>query len=131
MLEVIVPKDSEVSLKPKRRTFPAEYRRRILKEAAACKQPGELGALLRREGLYSSHLTSWRRIAEKAELAALAPKRRGRKPKLDERDLKLAELVRENEKLKARAERAELLVEIQKKVSLALGIPLDDSDGKR
>src|SRR5574341_1355719 len=104
----------EVLAKATRRRFTAEYKLKILKEAAACTQPGELGALLRREGLYSSHLTSWRRIAENAELAALAPRKRGRKPKLDERDLRLAELVRENEKLKARAERAELLVEIQK-----------------
>lgn len=129
MFEVIVAKDTEVPPKPKRRTFPAEYRRRILKEAAACTQPGELGALLRREGLYSSHLTSWRRIAEKAELAALAPKKRGAKPKHDERDRQLAEAQREIAKLRARAERAELLVEIQKKVASALGIPLD-SDGK-
>ena len=108
----------------------AEYRRRIVKEAAACTQPGEVGALLRKEGLYSSHLASWRRAAEKSELAALAPKKRGAKPKLDERDRQLAEAQRVIAKLQARAERAELLVEIQKKVASVLGIPLHDSDGK-
>lgn len=130
MLE-IMSKDTEVSSKPRRRRFTAEYRRGIVKEAAACTQPGEVGALLRREGLYSSHLASWRRAAENAELAALAPKKRGPKPKVDGRDRMLAELQRENDKLKARAERAELLVEIQKKVASILGIPLHDSDGKR
>lgn len=129
MLEIVMPKDTEVSAKPKRRTFSAEYRRRIVKEAAACTKPGKIGALLRREGLYSSHLVSWRRAAEKGELAALAPKKRGAKPKRDERDRQLAEAQREIAKLKARAERAELLVEIQKKVASVLGIPLD-SDGK-
>ena len=77
MLEIVMPKDTEVSAAPKRRTFTAEYRRRIVKEAAACTKPGEIGALLRREGLYSSHLVSWRRAAEKGELSALSPKKRG------------------------------------------------------
>lgn len=130
MLEIVMPKDTEVSSKPQRRRFTAEYRRRIVKEAAACTQPGEVGALLRKEGLYSSHLASWRRAAEKGELAALTPKKRGAKPKLDERDRKLVELRRELAKATARAERAELLVEIQKKVASVLGIPLHDSDGK-
>ena len=130
MLEIVMPKDTEVSPKPKRRTFTAEYRRRIVKEAAGCTKPGEIGALLRREGLYSSHLVSWRRAAENGELAALTSKKRGAKPKLDDRDRQLAELQRQNDKLKARAERAELLVEIQKKVASVLGIPLHDSDGK-
>lgn len=131
MLEVVMPRNTEVSSKAQRRRFTAEYRRRIVKEAAACTQPGEVGALLRKEGLYSSHLASWRRAAERGELAALAPKKRGAKPKFDERDRKLAELQRELAKVKARAERAELLVEIQKKVASVLGIPLHDSDGKR
>ena len=130
MLEIVMPKDTEVSSKPQRRRFTAEYRRRIVKEAAACTQPGEVGALLRKEGLYSSHLASWRRAAEKGELAALTPKKRGAKPKLDERERKLVELRRELAKATARAERAELLVEIQKKVASVLGIPLHDSDGK-
>ena len=126
----IMSKDSEVSSKPRRRTFTAEYRLRIVKEAAACTQPGEVGALLRREGLYSSHLVNWRRAVEHGELSALTPQKRGPKPKHDERDRELAEAKRQIAKLKARAERAELLVEIQKKVASVLGIPLDDSDEK-
>ena len=130
MLE-IMSKDTEVSSKPRRRRFTAEYRHRIVTEAAACTQPGEVGALLRKEGLYSSHLASWRRAVEQRSLDALAPRKRGPKPKLDERDRQLAEAQREIAKLKARAERAELLVEIQKKVASVLGIPLHDSDEKR
>jgi transposase len=130
MLE-IMSKDTEVSSKPRRRRFTAQYRHRIVTEAAACTQPGEVGALLRKEGLYSSHLASWRRAAKQRSLDALAPRKRGPKPKLDERDRQLAEQSREIAKLKARAERAELLVEIQKKVASVLGIPLHDSDEKR
>jgi transposase-like protein len=131
MLE-IMPKDTEVSAKPKRRTFTAEYRLRIVKEADACTQSGEVGALLRREGLYSSHLTEWRRAARSGELSALTPKKRGPKRSFDEQNDKLIAMAREIEKLRARAERAELLVEIQKKVASAIGIPFDDeSDEKR
>jgi len=130
MFEVMSAKETEVSSRPQRRRFTAEYRRRIVKEAEACAEVGQVGALLRREGLYSSHLASWRRATERAELAAQAPRKRGPKPKFDERDRRLVELQRENDKLKARAERAELLVEIQKKVASVLGIPLHDSDEK-
>jgi transposase-like protein len=73
--------DPEVAALPKRRQFSAAYKRRIVGEANACQVPGEVGALLRREGLYSSHLTHWRREVEASEQAAFAPKRRG--PKLD------------------------------------------------
>jgi transposase-like protein len=66
-LEVVMPRNTEVSSKPQRRRFTAEYRRRIVKEAAACTQPDEVGVLLRKEGLYSSHLASWRRAAERGE----------------------------------------------------------------
>jgi transposase-like protein len=121
-------KDTEVSSKPKRRHFTAEYRRRIVKEAAACTQPGEVGALLRREGLYSSHLAAWRKAAEQGELSALTAKKRGPKPSFDERNDQLIAMAREIAKLRARAERAELLVEIQKKVASALGTPIGDSD---
>ena len=120
--------DTEVVAKPRRRQFTAEYKRRIVREADACTQEGEIGALLRREGLYSSHLSTWRREIKQQEEAALAPKKRG--PKVDPRDQKLAELTRENQKLQARAERAELLVEIQKKVSMLLGISLDPNERK-
>ncbi len=78
--------ETEVKSKPRRRQFTAAYRRRIVREAEACTEPGAIGALLRREGLYSSHLSTWRREVEEGELAALAGKKRGPKPKHDERD---------------------------------------------
>ena len=107
--------DPEVAAKGKRRRFTAEYMRRILTEADTCKLPGEVGALLRREGLYSSHLTYWRMARADGELAG-PTRKRGPKPKpVDENAKRVAELERENAKLRARAERAEFLVEMQKK----------------
>src|SRR5918996_3657320 len=83
----------QVVAKPRRRTYTAEYKRRILREADACTTPGAIGALLRREGLYSSHLVEWRRAQARGELAALSPKKRGRKPRtVDPRERKIAEL---------------------------------------
>lgn len=125
-------RETEVVAKARRRRFDAQYKKRIVREADACTKPGEIGALLRREGLYSSHLTSWRSEISRRELEALAPKKRG--PKVDERDRKIADQARVIEHLKARAERAELIVEIQKKVASILGVELPkapDSDGKR
>ncbi len=108
--------DVQVAAKPRRRTYTAEYKRRILREADACATPGAVGALLRREGLYSSHLVVWRRARARGELAALAAKKRGRKPTpVDPRDRKLAELERQLTAMTGRAERAEALVEAQKK----------------
>jgi transposase-like protein len=132
MLQGVEPQETEVVAKAKRRSFTAAYKRDIVRQADACKGPGEIGALLRREGLYSSHLTVWRREVEQRELSALAPKKRG--PKVDERDRRLADQAREIEQLRKRAERAELIVEIQKKVASILGVELPkapDSDGKR
>lgn len=124
--------DVEVLARAKRRTFSAKYKRRIVDDAARAKVrggEGAIGELLRREGLYSSHLTTWRR---EAEAGLLGRKKRGPKPKVvDERDRRVAQLERENANLKARAERAELLVEIQKKVSALLGLPLTPNDGER
>jgi transposase len=116
----------EVSDKAKRRRFTAEYKRRIVKEADTCKTPGSIGELLRREGLYSSHLTSWRAARDKGELApGAATKRRGPKPHApDSRDKLIAQQAREITHLTARAERAEAIAEIQKKLSLLLGIKL-------
>src|SRR5690242_20013850 len=118
----------EVSAKATRRRFSAEYKSRILREAAACTKPGEIGALLRREGLYSSHLVNWRQQAERGQLTALEPKKRGPQGKIvDPRDKKIIEQEREIAKLRKRAERAEALVEVQKKVSQLLGIALPPS----
>ena len=112
----------QVAAKPKRRRFTAQYKRSILEQADACTKTGELSALLRREGLYSSHLTTWRRAREHGELAALAPKKRGRKPKkVDPRDQQIAELEKQLAKERARRERAEALVEIQKKLTTIFG----------
>ena len=111
---------TEVLSKATRRRFTAKYKLRILREVDACTEPGEISALLRREGLYSSHLTTWRKAGERGELAGLAPKKRGRKAKRrDARDAQIAELERENAKLRARLERAEVLLDLQKKASSA------------
>jgi transposase-like protein len=120
---------TEVTGTAKRRRFTAEYKRRILQEADGCKETGGVGALLRREGLYSSHLAGWREQAASGQLAALAPKKRGPQAKeTDPRDRQLAEKDREIVKLRRRAERAEAIVEVQKKVSQLLGIALPKPD---
>lgn len=125
--------DPEVSAKAKRRQFSAEYKRRILREAAAAREVGEIGALLRREGLYSSNLITWRRQSERGELAGLSPKRRGRKEKaVNPLAKQVAELERDKRRLERKLEQAELLLDIQKKASRLLEIPLgslEDEDG--
>ena len=122
--------ENEVVAKARRRRFTAAEKLRVLREADGCTKPGELGALLRREGLYSSHLAAWRAARQRGELAGLTPRARGPKAKrVDPRDRKIAELEREARRLQARLERAEGLIEVQKKVSQLLGIPLA-SDGK-
>ena len=119
----------EVSDRPKRRSFKAEYKLRILKEADACRAPGEMGALLRREGLYSSHLTEWRRGRERGSLAALGIKR-GRKAKpVDAAADEMTRLRKENERLQVRLDQAELIIDVQKKVASILGIPLKSPSG--
>jgi len=119
-----VMEDVQVVAKPKRRTYSAEYKRRILKEADACATPGAVGALLRREGLYSSHLVMWRRARARGELTALAPKKRGRKSTaVDARDRRIAELERQLAEMTGRARRAEALVDAQKNLAALLGRP--------
>ena len=116
--------DVQVAAKPQRRRYTAEYKRRILKEVDACTAPGTIGALLRREGLYSSLLVEWRRARGRGELAALTPQTRGRKPRpVDPRDRTIAELERQVAQLTGRAERAEILVEAQKNLAALLGRP--------
>ena len=124
--------ETEVTEKGKRRRFTAEYKQRILREAAACKESGEVGALLRREGLYSSHLTDWRKQAASGALSALTPKKRGPQPKaVNPHDRELLEAQREIARWKKRAERAEALVEVQKKVSQLLGIALPTTEDEK
>jgi transposase len=119
-LNLTVP-NPEVTPKAKRRTFSAEYKLRILDEARACRTPGERGALLRREGLYSSHLTHWRRERRDGALAGLKPKKRG--PKSYPLALENAQLKREIARLQAQLQRAETIIEVQKKLSQLLGLP--------
>ena len=114
----------EVVAKATRRRFTVEYKRKIVREADGCKTPGAIGALLRREGLYSSHLTTWRAARERGELAG-APKKRGPTRRVaDSRDTRITELERERTRWQKRAERAEALVELQKQVAALLGTPL-------
>lgn len=105
--------------KAKRRKFSAKYKLRILKEYEACTEPGEKGALLRREGLYSSYITTWRRQRKYGELEGLKSEKRG--PKKDAQAAEIAKLKRENERLQQRLEQAELIIDVQKKVSQLLG----------
>ena len=120
-----VAPEVEVVAKASRRRFTVKYKRKIVREADGCKTPGAVGALLRREGLYSSHLTVWRAARERGELAG-APKPRGPAPQVpDPRDKKIAELARETARWRQRAERAEALVDVQKKLAALLGTPLE------
>src|SRR5215470_10785489 len=120
----VSPEDVQVGAKPRRRTYTAEYKRRILQEADGCTTPGATGALLRREGLYSSHLVEWRRARARGELAGLTPRKRGRKPTpVDPRDRKITELERQLAQMSGRAERAEALVEAPKNLATLLGRP--------
>jgi transposase-like protein len=124
-----------VTSKAKRRRFTAEYKRKVLQEADACTESGQIGALLRREGLYSSHLVTWRAARERGELAGLEPKRRG--PKAQEANplaKQLADQQRENARLKAENAKLQIICEVQKN-SLLLGvtlptIPEDDESTK-
>lgn len=118
--------DPEVAARPKRRRFTVEYKLRILREADACKGGGEIGALLRREGLYSSHLVHWRRQREQAAQAQLKARKRGPKPRLQ--DPRVKQLERENARLQRRLKRVDMLLEIQKKAAELLGIPLKNLD---
>jgi transposase-like protein len=114
--------DPEVSSKRIRRRFSAGYKRRILKQADKCKS-GELGALLRREGLYYSNLTKWRNQRESGELSGLQPKKRGKKPNPDKPLIKENEkLRRENMRLEERLRKAETIIDVQKKLCDVLGL---------
>jgi len=119
--------DPEVVPKAKRRQYTAKYKLRIVREADACIEPGQIGSLLRREGLYSSYLSKWRQQREEGQLQALSSKKRGRKPE-DPLVEKLAQLQRENERLRARLEQAEIIIDVQKKLSKLLGLTTDTTE---
>jgi transposase len=121
--------DPEVAEKKPRRKFTAQYKLDILAKADTCTQPGQLGTLLRKEGLYSSNLTTWKRQREKGLLDALSPKKRGRK-KTQENPLaqEVARLQRETERLRVKLKKAETIIEVQKKISEMLGISQDHGE---
>ncbi len=120
--------DPEVPAKATRRRFSARYKLRILEQADGC-ESGEVGALLRREGLYWSNLQTWRRQREHGTLQALTPRKRGRKAKpVNPLDRQLRQVQAENRKLKRKLEKAEIMLDIQKKVSHLLGISLESSN---
>ena len=117
--------DPEGLAKPQRRRFTPAYKARVVEEAQHCTESGELGALLRREGLYSSALTQWRRQYQSGALQGLKEAQRGRKRMRDPRDQELERLQRENERLNKKLGQAELIIEIPKKDAALLGNPLD------
>jgi len=121
--------DPEVPETTPRRRFTAKYKLEVLKKADACTHPGELGSLLRREGLYSSNLTTWKRQRDQGVLDAMTPKKRGRK-KIEKNPLaqENATLQRENERLRRKLKKAETIIEFQKKISEILGISQDPEE---
>lgn len=128
--KTIVP-NPEVQEKARRRSYTAEYKRRILREAESCKEYGQVGALLRREGLYSSNLTAWRRQADRGTLDALSSKKRGPKArKPDPSVRRIIEQEKENQKLRARLRKAELIIDAQKKIAEIFQFTRDQKDGE-
>ena len=124
--EAHVP-DPEVLPRAERRQYAAQYKLRILEEVERCTERGQIGALLRREGLYSSHLSKWRRQRAEGQLQALSGQKRGRKAQevgVEE----LTRLQRENERLRARLEQAEMIIDVQKKLSRLLGLPVENPE---
>lgn len=120
---------TEVSAKAERRKFSAAYKEKIVREAEACTKRGEVGALLRREGIYSGLLQKWRRLVLKTRVEALAPKKRGPVARVtDERDDRIAQLQKENAKLIGQLKKAETIIDFQKKVSELLGIVLPKTE---
>ena len=116
--------DPEVRPRAKRRSFPAAYKKRILTEADAAAGTGAIGALLRREGLYSSHLTHWRQERSAGITQGLTPRTRGPKPHADPAAKQMRQLRHENERLTERLRKAEIIIDVQKKVASLLGLTL-------
>jgi transposase len=123
--------DPEVVPIAQRRRFTAREKLRILEEAEACTEPGEIGALLRREGIYSSYLSRWRQARDRGQLTALGLQRRGPKPATDAALVReVARLRREKERLQARLDQAEAIIEVQKKLSQLLGPSPEENENK-
>ena len=123
------PPDPEVAQIAKRRKFSAEYKLDVLRQADACSEIGGTASLLRREGLYASHLTTWRRQRDAGSLQALKPKTRGRKPApKNPLASENARLQKENQRLQGRLKKAEIIIDVQKKVSEMLDVPRDSPE---
>jgi transposase len=127
------PPEAQVEPRAKRRVFSIQYKRSIVEQADACTMPGEIGALLRREGLYSSHLTDWRKEHKRGNLEGYGRLRRGPiqkappvPPASDDQQRRIEQLERENQRLRLRAVKAEALVEFQKKAACLLGAQVDE-----
>ena len=118
----------EVVARAKRRGFTAEYKRKMLARTDAAKGSGDIGALLRREGLYSSHLTKWRRERETGILDGLTPQKRGPKSKSDPLAGEIQKLRRDNERLTDQLRKAEIVIDVQKKVAMLLGRPFPETE---
>ena len=128
VVSISKPPDSEVPEKKPRRRFTTAYKLRILKEYDACAKPGEIGALLRREGLYYSNINTWLRQRDEGVLHGLSPKKRGRKAKkVNPLAQENARLERENKKISEKLKQAETIIEVQKKISEILGIPQNNN----
>jgi transposase-like protein len=122
--------DPEVPAYPKRRRFSAAYKARVVEEAEGCSVPGEIGALVRREGLYSSQLSKWRQLYRAGALQALRDDKRGRKTMKHPLEDENERLRKQNERLARRLEQVETIIEIQKKVASMLGIPLNSVENE-
>jgi len=118
----------EVVARPKRRRFTAAFKQKVLAEADAAKGSGEIGAVLRRHGLYSSHLTHWRQEREAGILEGLTPQKRGPKRKITAATLEYQKLQRENERLTEQLRKAEIVIDVQKKVAALLGRPFPQTE---
>jgi transposase-like protein len=125
--EIKVP-ETEVVVKAKRRQYTAEYKLRLLKEIDSCQGNGDIGAVLRREGLYSSMLSKWKEQRDNGALDGLSSQKRG--PKIDPQAAELALMKRDNERLRERLRQAELIIDVQKKVALLLGVPPEEDNPK-
>jgi transposase-like protein len=124
--DAAAPPDSEVEAKPRRRRFTAAYRLRILEEADRCQSPGEIGRLLRHEGLYSSPLANWRKARRQGSLAALSPRKRGAKPKArNPLEPKVRQLEAKVARLETELEKAHTILDVQEKVAGLLGLRLE------
>jgi transposase len=118
----------EVLARAKRRTYTGDYKQQVLAEADAARRAGEIGAVLRRHGLYSSHLTKWRQERKAGILEGLGPQKRGPKSKASPLTAENQKLRRDNERLTDRLRKAEIVIDVQKKVAMLLGIPIAETE---